>query len=130
VTDCGVCVGGSHGFDIEDYQRYFTTSKRNWACCECGRIIEAGTKYEKVSGVDSDEGTPVVFRTCCDCANIAEGLSCDRRVHSTLWDDLEEGYSRDDAGFAAFSEACVAKVKTVSAKSYLVERWRKWKGLA
>lgn len=52
-----------------------------------------------------------------------------RRIHSTLWDDLEDGYSREDAGFSNFSQACVAKAETASAKAYLVERWRKRKGL-
>lgn len=130
MSDCGVCIGGSHGYDIEDYQLYLTTSKRGWKCCECQRIIHAGQEYEKVTGVNNEDDPHVLFRTCIDCHHIATGLSCERRVHSTLWDDLEEGYSREDAGFSNFSEACVAKVKTVSAKQYLVDRWKKWKGLA
>lgn len=125
MSDCDVCIGGSGGYDIEDYSLSMATSKRNWKCCECDRIIPAGTEYEKVTGSNADDGDAVLFRTCMDCSHIAEGLSCDRRIHTTLWNDLEE-----NGGFENFSEACVAKVKTVSAKTYLVGRWLKWKGLA
>jgi len=125
MVDCSVCIGGSGGYDIEDYSRDVVTSRRNWSCCECHRAIPAGTEHEKVSGVNADEGGRVLFRTCMDCSHIAEGLSCGRRIHATLWDQLEE-----EDGFSDFSEVCVAKVATASAKAYLVERWMKWKGLA
>ena len=128
MSECGVCIGGNFGFEIEDYSRTITTSRRNWACCECGRIIPAGVEYEKVTGAD-EEGDSVFFRTCLDCMNIAEGLSCGERCHSRLWEDLEECGYEDEPAFDSFSEACVAKVKTASAKAYLVERWRIWKGL-
>ena len=125
MSDCAVCVGGSSGYEIEDYYRAIRTAKRNYHCCECGRLIVAGSEHEKSGGTNVDEGGRVHFVTCLDCANIAEGLSCERRVHAVLWDDLEES-----GGFDEFSEACVAKVATVSAKKYLRDRWLKWKGLA
>lgn len=130
MSECGVCIGGNFGYEIEDYSRRITTSRDGLVCCECHRPIPTDAKHEEVTGSDED-GEEVEYITCLDCMNIAEGLSCDGRCHSRLWDDLEESGGEDgDAAFEAFSEACVAKVQTASAKAYLVERWRKWKGLA
>jgi hypothetical protein len=128
MSECDVCIGGE-GEPIEDYSLTLTTSKLTLLCSECKRSIPRGVEHELLTG--KIEGARFRARTCMDCRNIAEGLSCDGRIHSTLWDELEgSGIGDTYAAFAAFNETCVAKVKTASAKAYLVERWRKWKGLA
>ncbi len=126
MRDCEVCIGGNRGFDIGDYEQSVERSKCDFECSECERPFQFGTVHELTTGYNDDDGEPVRYTACMDCRHIALGLSCNGdRVHGTLWEDLEE-----DAGFEGFSEACVAKVQTVSAKRYLVERWKKWKGLA
>lgn len=128
MSDCGVCIGGNHGFEIDDYDASVVVADMASTCFECGRDIPAGSEYELATGTNSEDGDEVSYGTCLDCMNIANGLACERRVHSTLWEDLEE--CDEGSGFHNFSEACVAKVATVSAKKYLRERWLKWKGLA
>jgi hypothetical protein len=125
MSDCGLCVGGNADYEIIDYQWGFRDAAEPIPCCECNREIAAGATYEHVTGVNEEDGEDVELKTCLDCANIALGLSCNGRAHGMLWSDLE-----DSEGFEGFSEACVAKVESVSAKRYLRDRWLKWKGLA
>lgn len=128
MSDCDVCIGGE-GEPIEDYDIGTVTAKRAFRCTECGRVIPGGAVHEQVTG--RCDGKPINLRTCMDCRHISEGLSCESRIHGTLWSDLEGSGTGDTyAAFSNFSEVCVSKVETVSAKQYLIDRWRKWKGLA
>ena len=48
-----------------------------------------------------------------------------------LWEELEQSGGEDGGpAFEQFNSACLARVGTASAKAYLQERYRKWKGLA
>jgi hypothetical protein len=127
VSDCGVCIGGE-GEPIQDYDIGLATARKGYRCTECGRMIQKGIEHEVVTG--RYEGTYIRWRTCMDCRHISSGLSCEGRIHGTLWTDLEgSGHGDEYAAFANFNESCVSKVETASAKQYLVDRWKKWKGL-
>jgi hypothetical protein len=127
MSDCGVCIGGE-GEPIEDYNIGIVTANISRHCTECRRIISKGVEHEILTG--RFEGEAINWRTCMDCKHISEGLSCESRIHGTLWTDLEgTGPGDQFAAFANFSEVCVSKVETVSAKQYLIDRWRVWKGL-
>jgi len=60
-------------------------------CCECGRDIRPGERYEYVSG--KWDGDIDVYKTCEQCVAIAEEYFCDCRVHGELavdvWNQLE-----------------------------------------
>lgn len=127
MSDCDVCIGGE-GDPIQDYTIGLVTANCAVRCSECRRVISKGKEHERITG--KYDGTRISWRTCMDCRNIATGLSCDGRVHGTLWTDLEgDGPTDEYAAFNNFSEVCVGQVETASAKAYLVKRWQKWKGL-
>ena len=60
-----------------------------------------------------------------DCYHIRNGLLCEGTGYgiSNLWNEITEVFPDMK------TTACLAKIKTPSAKAYLLERWRKWKGL-
>lgn len=129
MSDCGVCLCGPEDGVIEVISESTVTARKPFKCCECRRTLPPGTEYEKIVG--KFEGEFLRYRTCLDCANIRRGFSCNGWVYTQLWEEFEGGGSDDhDALFQSFSESCVAKVETASAKAYIAERWRKWKGLA
>lgn len=57
-------------------------------------------------------------------------LKTNGRTYTDLWVELEEhGGENGDGAFENFTSACLEKIERASAKAYLVERWKKWKGL-
>jgi len=91
---------------------------------ECLRIIEIGQEYERYS-VKYD-GAMSTHKTCMDCVNIRNGLTCSgdaSPAFGDLWMEIQENFR------FLTSTACLTKIKTPSAKAYFLERWRKWKGL-
>lgn len=124
MSDCGVCIGGGFGYEIDDFASKIERSTEDLQCCECDRPIIAGTEHEQASGQNVEDGSDVCFVTCMDCKHIADALMCGERCYSVLWDRLE-----GEDLFAEITSGCVFKVKTASAKEYLLDRWRKWKGL-
>jgi len=63
------------------------TSKRNFACFECNKIIRAGEKYEYFYGLL--DGTKMFARTCQDCLSIIENLFCDYTFGHVI-EDLQD----------------------------------------
>lgn len=124
MSDCNVCIGSyGQSYEFVEYVTSLERCDKPITCSECGDQIPAWTEYERALGTDED-GEEHLYETCMDCMHIANGLGCGDRTHGMLWEAL-----RDGDGFESFNEGCVAKVKTVSAKTKLVNEWRKWKGL-
>jgi hypothetical protein len=125
--ECDLDLGGD-GEPIGDYEVRLGVSYEALSCTECSRPIESGVEHEIVTGDLYDDTCE--FHTCMDCVHIAEGLQTNGRDHGMLWGQLEE-YGGEDGGggFEHFNSGCMARVKTSSAKAYVLARYQKWKGL-
>ena len=126
MTDCGVCIGGYDGSDgyIELFEQKIIKCRKDHKCAECRRLILKGAECERTSGLW--EGEFMTVHTCLDCMNIREGLACDGApALGMLWEEIS-----DADVYRNLTTGCLAKIETASAKAYLLERWRRWKGLA
>lgn len=123
MSECGVCIGYEPDASSEFYNSRICRAKKSHKCGECRREIISGQEYEYASGkFDNDFFT---FKTCADCTSIRDAFNCSQSVmHGELWQEM------GDYGFQQMTTGCLNKVETASAKAYLVERWRKWKGLS
>lgn len=122
--ECGVCIGGGD-FDgyIEMMEQSVVKTRKDRNCLECRRPIPRSTPCERTSG--KWEGKFFTEYTCLDCMNIRNGLTCgEPTAMGELWTEI-----RDCEVFERLTTACLAKIDTASAKAYMLERWKKWKGL-
>lgn len=126
MSDCGVCIGGDSidGY-VEMYAVRAVRSRREHKCVECRRAIPKGSEYQRASYFW--EGAFETQHTCLDCAEIKAAFDCSQYdealQYGELWGAMEQA-------FPTLTTGCLAKLSTVSAKEYLLERWRTWKGLA
>jgi len=139
MSDCGVCLYSNEN-DWEGYidSAQIVTSNHDQKCCECNKVIPAGSQIEEASWMDESEyndverdedGEPTErpskdnIYTCLICAEIANAFYCDGRVYcSDLWEALSEVFSE-------LSVSCFERLKTPEAKAELQRRWMEWKGL-
>jgi hypothetical protein len=120
--DCEIDVGCSDADEIDGYEASeIVNDTPGLKCFECARPIAVGERCEQVTGEFERES--IDWRTCMDCAEIGDAFSHTMRVHGLLWEQF------DDGGFDEFHTGCLTKLSTASAKAYLLERWREWKGL-
>jgi hypothetical protein len=125
--ECEIDIGGE-GEPIEGFERGLRTLGVDIACGECGRMIPAGVQHEVATGQLEDED--LEFHTCTECDEIARALQVEGRDYGFLWAQLEDHGGENEGGaFEHFNSGCLKKMKTAKAKSYLVERFNKWKGL-
>ncbi len=125
--ECDLELGGD-GEEISGYERVIVSADVVHFCLECEREIPAGIQHERVTG--EFQGEPIEWRTCMDCTKIGEALQTEGRTHGLLWEELEDYGGMDgEPAFEQFNTACLARVETASAKTYLQERYLKWKGL-
>jgi hypothetical protein len=123
VSDCGVCIYsdcdeyGYSDFCYVDVRK----ARKPHRCCECGKQIEAGEKYEHSrSKFDGDFSS---CDTCLICVEIGEAFYCDgRMIGGGLWDNMDYVMDR-------LTTSCFDKLKTPEAKAELRRRWIEWKGL-
>ena len=121
MSECNVCLS----MDVCDYADDFAESAvlasvAPFKCCECARQFHAGALVQLAYLRYGDDTTE--YETCSDCVEIHKALSCDGdRLFGDLWESIE------DAVFPDMTLACIAKVKTASARAYLQDEWRKWK---
>lgn len=123
-TGCEVVIGESGGErPPEFYRSAIVTARKEHQCYECDRQIIVGQKYERVRG--TWEGHFDWHTTCLDCVALAEAFGDGNRFHGAVWEEIT------DCLFPEMSTACLAKIdpSQPSAKAYLLERWRRWKGL-
>lgn len=122
MTDCGVCLSDDFCEGPTIYAEKVVTARKPHSCCECGRSIPAGAKYQRVCGLW--DGRFDTFRTCMDCVNIREAFRCGGGfIFCQLWETLHE--FRND-----INTGCLERIKTPSAKSYYLERLREMRGIA
>jgi hypothetical protein len=120
MSDCGFCLSNEADGSNEFYDADIITARKEHRCSECHRPILPKQQYEYASG--KYDGDFFTVKTCLDCMNIRDGLSCGGGyVHGELWTDM------NDYGFERITTGCIAKVETASAKAYLIERWNAWK---
>jgi hypothetical protein len=119
---CEVCIGnGDYDVGPEFHDANVVKARKAHRCYECRRTITAGSYYESVVG--KWDGDFLTFKTCLDCMNIRDGLTCGSGfTYGELWENISEVFDEINTG-------CLVKIETASAKAYLVHRWRKWKGL-
>ena len=81
------CIGSDYDGDGWDYEpsETYPTAKKNWKCCECGRIIPIGEKYYCLTG--KWHGLFFVKRMCMDCRSVTEHLFCGF-TFGQVWGDL------------------------------------------
>ena len=48
-------------------------ARKEHKCCECGRIINTGEKYEKIKGIW--DGKALRYKTCLPCASLRDDLT-------------------------------------------------------
>lgn len=128
MSYCGVCIGG---YDSDGPCEFFTEvwpkAKKDHTCEDCNRKIQAGERYQRVSGKYDGEFFDVC--TCALCHEIRQAFTCNEFDQvgpppGELWSDIQEQM------FPTITTACYEKLATPEAKAYLRERWMKWKGLA
>ena len=71
-------------FSKQIIRKAFKTHK----CCECGRIIPIGEKYEVISG--AWEGRFGTYKTCSDCLSIREEFFCEGFFFEQMFEYLKE----------------------------------------
>jgi hypothetical protein len=130
MGDCGVCLylSDSCAGQIDDVT--IVHLEKEQRCCECRRIVPAGTKIEEASWYeecDEDEDgnreqkEPIY--TCLVCAEIADAFYCDGRMYNAdLWEAMAEVMGE-------LNTSCFDRLKTPEAKAELQRRWMEWKGL-
>lgn len=125
MSACGVCVsyGDSGGTECIGYRCVIVKAGQNWECCECGKLIPKGEKYELASWFYADGDGHGNCKTCLVCAEIADAFMCGGRWHSeSFWEHMESSYPK-------LTTACFDRLKTMAAKTELQRRWMEWKGL-
>jgi len=119
MSDCGVCIGGEPEGYCEFFHVEVRKARKPHKCCECGKQILPGEKYEHVRG--KHDGEMRTADTCLICREIAEAFYCDGRMFGgELWDAMEYG-------FEAMTTGCFNRLTTAAAKAELQRRWNGWK---
>jgi len=125
MSGCDVCIGG-HDYDgfIEFYDSKVVKARKSHTCIECRGEIKIGESYEYASG--KCEGQIWQAHTCEPCAEIRTVFSCGGpQVHGELWQDFEDA---DVFERLTTASECFTQLSPKS-KAFLLDRWRKWKGL-
>lgn len=119
VSECEVFLSGD---DYEgDWPAFYCTdevkARKPHRCFECGRTIERGSRYLRISGKWSESINRFCF--CLVCVEIEDALSVgNSREFGTLWDQLEPQLAEVPS-----PRHCLAKLKTPEAKAYLSQKW-------
>jgi hypothetical protein len=124
MSDCDVCIGGNCDDFPEVSDTKTKTARKPHKCCECGREISRGQRYEHC--VMKYEGEWFSYKTCLLCVEIRTVFTCGKSfLFECLWDDMRE-YAFESLTTAS---KCFRKLSP-SAKAFTLERWRDWKGIA
>ena len=83
--DCA-CIYVDGGDGPEFYTERDITARKEHTCYECGRIINKGERYERVSG--KWYGRMDTFKTCIDCQSVRRELFCDGWAYGGIWEDV------------------------------------------
>lgn len=123
MSGCDVCIG-SGDYDGFDWANTETRkARRPHTCCECHGSITPGQQYEHTTG--GYYGDISRYKTCMMCVEIRNVFACGKSwLYECLWEDMKE-YAFDRLTTAS---ECFTKLSP-AAKAFLLDRWRKWKGL-
>lgn len=126
MGDCGVCISGESidGY-LEMYTCEFVKARRDHRCVECRRLIPVRSDYQRISFLW--EGKFETHHSCCDCAEIRSAFDCSEQDEAIQFGEL---WLNMTTAFPQLTTGCLQKLDSASAKAYLLERWRIWKGLA
>jgi hypothetical protein len=124
MSDCDVCIGTD---SLDESFDFFHVDKRKarkpHKCCECGMEIPLRAVYEHVIG--KYDGEFQKYDTCSICVDIRDVFTCGNSwYYGKLWEEMQE-YAFDRLTTAS---PCFMKLGP-EAKAFVLERWRKWKGL-
>lgn len=124
MSDCGACISNGDYFDgpAQIWESDIRKAAKPHRCCECGRVIEKGQKYEYYSMLF--DGSWSHYNTCLICMEIADAFCCDGRLFGELWSSFVEA----DV-WPQLNTSCFDKLQTPEAKAELQRRWMEWKGL-
>ena len=142
MSDCGVCLSSDYSACYEMIESVeIVALESDKQCCECCRVIKAGTPLEVASWYEDydedddgdDDGEELreaeeSIYTCVVCAEIANAFYCggDGRIYGG---DFWEAMSEADV-WPNLTTSCFDKLTTPEAKAELRRRWMEWKGLA
>lgn len=122
MSDCGVCVGSE---DCDDQPEFWSMrsvkGKKEHKCCECRLLIEKGALHTVTSG--KFDGEFFSERTCSLCSEIATKFTCGAVNLGDFWQEMR------DYGFQQMTTGCLDGLSS-PAKTFLLGRWREWKGLS
>ncbi len=121
---CDVCIGSDNYDDRATFERTETpVARKVYRCGECREPIPVGTRYSKTVG--KWDGDLLTLRQCLMCSEIQRVFSCGEGfTYGTLWDDMDEMAFPD----LTTASECFKELST-PAKEFVLERWRKWKGI-
>lgn len=123
MSTCGISLGGA---DYDGSAEFYTCenvkARKDHRCEECWRVIPKGEKYERTSmKFDGDVST---IKTCIQCAEIRDAFRDPEGefIMGELWEQMREKFSE-------FTTGCLQELVTPEAKRFVLDKWRKWKGL-
>ena len=124
MSGCDVCIGvDSIDEAFEFSHTEMRTARKPHKCCECGEAISPGFRYEHVIG--KYDGGISTYNTCHLCVEIRMVFTCGNCWYfGQLWEEMS------DYGFENLTTAspCFQELSP-EAKGFVLEQWRKWKGL-
>ena len=121
---CDVSFGDYDGESAVCYSETFVKrARKEHRCYECSAVIPPGSNYTSVFGVWDGEGT--TYKFCDACWELMHEFTDGNAVcFGVLWGNFGEAWSE-----GASISSCINRVSSVAAKSKLLTRWRKYKGL-
>jgi hypothetical protein len=122
MTECDVTLDSYDGDDAGMWITHEPKARVDHKCSECGGVIPAGSRYERIAGRYPRHGWDV-WRLCLACSEIQREFSDGPRVLGCMWDTFADAW--DDG---ANLQACLNRVHSVSAKQKLAMMWRANKG--
>jgi hypothetical protein len=117
--DCGVCIGGDTGEYCTLSDAKIVKAHKQHQCEECGKVIQVGEKYERLTSLYEGEWSRM--EVCLICREISIAFSCEGRIIGNMWEDIQDNM------FPQMTTGCLEKLTTAAAKQHLVNKWREWK---
>ncbi len=124
---CSCVIVPNDSFDYpEIYRRHDRKARKVHKCCECGREIRPGEKYNYAWGVWIKS---IEYHRCADCQSIADAYFCDTAPFAGLEEEIFNTfvYSGEDINLL-LKDDCVKNL-TKAAKERIFEivekQWEK-----
>lgn len=89
---CSCAIEVDHDGGPRFISESYPVARKKHKCCECGRSIPKGEKYEYVRGCW--DGYFSTYRTCLDCESIRKALFCSY-IYTMVWEDLASDFCQN-----------------------------------